>query len=139
MIDDNNSKIIGIFTVKGIKYKSQAIINCIQNIELNDNQYIPDEEVKKEELMHRVVAEVYNCNITHYYLMSSKKLPLCYLSVIFEIPMQRVLLFRIYINFTIESEILKVEDLLNKNINGKFTMDLVFDDKIRLPVVKVLK
>lgn len=118
----------GICSVKGFKNKNKAKINYLGNVDIAEGQYVPDELVKRIDIGHRVSGEVYKCNITHHYLMSSKKLPLCYTSVVLEAPLQKVLLLQIYINFIIESDIKNENDLLNRKIKGRYTLDLVYQN-----------
>ena len=119
----------GIFNVNGIKNKSQVKIEHISNEKLKQHEYISDTQLKTFDIFKNVKAEVYKCNVTHVFLTSSKKLPMMYISVIYERPLRRVLLFRVYLCFTIESEIKAVKDLINNPLNGKFTLEISIDNQ----------
>ena len=98
--------------------------NLKQNVQLQKTEHIPDKLIKKIDIFKGTVAEIYSCNITDSFIMSSKKLPMMYISVIHDKPMRRILLFRVYIYFTIMSDIKSSAQLLNKKINGKFSLEI---------------
>ena len=118
------NQISGIFTLHGIKNKNQITIEHVQNVQLQKTEHIPDKLIKKIDIFKGTVAEIYSCNITDSFIMSSKKLPMMYISVIHDKPMRRILLFRVYIYFTIMSDIKSSAQLLNKKINGKFSLEI---------------
>ena len=122
-------KICGIYNVNGIKNKSQVKITHISNEKLKPQEYIGDTLLKTFDIFKNVKAEVYKCNITHVFLISSKKLPMLYISVIYERPLRRVLLFKVYVCFDIESEIKADKDLINKPLDGKFSLEISIDSQ----------
>jgi hypothetical protein len=122
-------RLTAIFKVNGIKKRKQIKIEHINNISLKKDQYIEDILVDECKVMKDVYSEVYQCNITDLFLMTSKKLPVFYTSVMYERPFKKVLLFRIYLFFTIESDIKDIDQLLSKQITGKFSFELLINNQ----------
>lgn len=120
-------KVCGIFNLHGVRYQNQVKINHRENITLKEHEYVSDTLVKEFDIMKHVKGAIYLCNITHIFLMSTKKLPMLYVSVIHERPMRNILLFRIYLCFTIESEIKNPKELLNTPLNGKFNFEIIMN------------
>lgn len=123
------NRLCGIFKLQGIRNKSQIKVNHVQNMSLKENEYISDDLLKNYKISDLVVGEIYSCNITDVFLMSSKKLPIYYVSAIYERPLRRILLFRIYLYFNIETEINSAEQLLNEPLNGNFSLEICIDNK----------
>lgn len=121
--------VCGIFNVNGIKNKNQAKITHIENVNLKPQEYIGDTLVDTIDIVKNVKGEIYKCNITHVFLTSSKKLPTMYISVIYERPLRRVLLFRVYLCFTIQSEVKSIKDLINNPLDGKFSLEISMDNQ----------
>ena len=121
-------KLCGIFNLHGIRYQSQIKINHRENVTLKNNECVGDTLIKEFQIMDHVKGEINMCNITHVFLMSTKKLPMLYISVINERPMRRILLFRIYLCFTIETEVKNPKELLNNPLNGKFNLEIIMDN-----------
>lgn len=119
----------GIFSINGIKNTNQIKIKHLENMKLKKNEFVPDELINRTEIVKDVYAEIYMCHITDVYLMSSKILPIMYVSVIYEQPLRRFLLFRVYFQFEILSEIKSVKDLLENHIEGTFSIELDLDNK----------
>ena len=123
-ISKQQSNLLGIFTLHGIKNQNQVKIEHIQNAELKNNEHIPDTLVKKINIFRGTDAEIYSCNITNSFLMSSKKLPMMYVNVIHEKPLRRILLFRVYLYFTITINVQSSTQLLNNNLDGTFSLEI---------------
>jgi len=115
---------IAIFTLHGIKNKNKIKIKHVDNIKLKKQEYIKDTFIKKFDLISQVYGEIYHCNITNNFLMISKKLPMYYINIILEKPFRKILLFRIYLFFTIETNIKSSKDLLENDIDGKFNLEI---------------
>lgn len=120
-------KLCGIFSLKGIKNKKQIKIKHIDNLILKKNEFISDTLIKKYDILPDVTGEIYSCNITHEFLMISKKLPMMSVSVILDKPLRRILLFKVFLCFVIESEIKSEKDLINHPIDGKFIVEIILD------------
>lgn len=125
----NNSEVKtrGIFSVKGIKDKNQVTIQHIENIKLKTEEFIQDTFVTSYDIMKDVIGEIHTCNITDVFIMASKTLPLLYINVVLEKPLRRILLYRVYLCFTIESNVTKKEELLDKPLDGKFGIEIAID------------
>ena len=124
---DIESRVCGIFNVRGVRYESKVKIDHVQNVTLKTDERFMDSPVKRIPVMKGVIAEVYNCNMTDLFLLSTKKLPVMYVNVINERPMRRILLYRIYLYFTIDAKVDSATDLLTKELDGKFTVELSID------------
>jgi hypothetical protein len=59
--------------------------------------------------------------------MSNKKLPVLYISVVYEKPLVRDVLFTIFLYFTITDDIKKEDELINTNINGNFSVEMIMN------------
>lgn len=125
----SNNRLCGIFSLEGIQGESKIKINHLNNVTLKEQEHIQDTLIKQYNIMENVVGEIYSCNITDLFLMSTKKLPMLYLNVILEKPLRRILLFRIYLCFTISAKINNSKDLLNSQHDGKFSIEIVLDGK----------
>lgn len=119
----------GIFSVKCIRYNQRAKINHLENVQLKPQEFIPDTLVKDFKIMQHVTGGIYKCNITDIFLMSSKTLPVFYLNVTYERPLQKHVLYRVYFCFTITDDIKSAKQLLDGELNGKFTLEIAIDGK----------
>ena len=128
---------VGIYNVYGIKEKSQIIIQQKEVVYPKENEEINDIPVSNYKIIENVSGKICACNITDRFLLSTKKLPLFYISVVYEVPLKTVLLYRLYFSFTITDNTTCKEELIESPINGKFYIELfinntqnVIDDKI---------
>lgn len=121
-------RLCGIFTLHGVRNESQIKIKHIENVKLKGHEYVGDTLVKKFEIFKGVVGEIYTCNITDAFIMKTRKLPMMYISVIHDKPLRRILLFRVYLCFTILSEIKTSKELLHNKHNGKFSLEIEIDN-----------
>ena len=136
---EEEKQLCGIFSLKGISNKNQIKINHIENVTLQKEEYIPDTLLDRYDIMEGIIGEIYSCNITHIYLMESHKLPMLYISVIYERPLRRILLFRVYLYFTIEDNIPSVKHLLNNEINGYFSLEINIENEKKEIEKKITK
>jgi hypothetical protein len=127
--DDTEKRLCAIFNIEGIKNKSQVTIKHTQNISLAKHEYVPDTLIDKYDIMKNMTGTIYVCNITDTFLLGHKKLPMLYLSAIYEKPLRNILLFRVYLCFTIQSEIKSAKDFINTPISGKFSLEIAMDGK----------
>lgn len=123
-MSEDESRLCGIFNLKGVKNKSAIKIKHIQNLRLKNIEIIPDTKIRSFEIMPNVKGEVFQCNITNQYLMSSKTQPMYYVNIVFNKYIQKVLLYKIYLKFTIEDNITSSNQLLNDVLYGKYTTEL---------------
>lgn len=126
---EEKERLTAIFTLNGIKKTNQIKIDHVNNMGLLQHQYVADTLLEQYDIFGDVYGELFQCNITDLYLMASKKLPMLYANVVYEKPLQKVLLYRIYLFFTIESEIKDIKQLLSKPITGKFSFELSINDQ----------
>ena len=130
-MNKTTNNITGIFKLQGITNKNKIKIKHIDNIQLQQHEHVADTLVKKINIFDNTFAEIYTCNITNSHLLLSKKLPLMYISVIHEKPLRKILLFRVYIFFTISSNIESSQQLLENNHDGKFNMEIAIENNKR--------
>jgi hypothetical protein len=120
--------VCGIFNAQGIANKSRIKIVHLENLKLKGGEYIKDTLLESYDISDSVIGEIYSCNITHTFLMESKKLPLSYVSVIYELPLRRILLFKIFLYFNITMEIRSAEQLLTTPLTGYFNLEIHIDN-----------
>lgn len=130
-MDNQEEQLCGIFSIKGVRYENKVKINHLQNMKLKQTEYISDTLVNQYDICKGVVGEIYTCNFTHVYLMSSTKLPMAYVSVILDKPMRRVLLFRIYLFFIIKTEVKNIKQLLDEPLEGEFSLEITIENSTR--------
>ncbi|AYV77030.1 MAG: hypothetical protein Barrevirus8_16 [Barrevirus sp.] len=123
----------GIFALKCFKGNKARIIH-LDNVMLKQNEFIDDTLVKEFSIIENIpnkdtIGQIYSCNITDIFLMSTKKLPVMYLSVIHQKPIQKFLLYKVYLYYTITNQIKSVNDLLEKKVGGKYSMEIVIDNQ----------
>ncbi len=126
------SKAVGIYNVYGIKDERRVIIDHKENIYPKDGEKINDVLIDKYTVIDDVYGEINACNLTDAYLISSKTLPVLYLSVTYQKSFRCVLLYRIYLYFTIEDEIKSCKELIGNPINGKFSLKIFINNKEQL-------
>ncbi|QKF93705.1 hypothetical protein QKU48_gp0247 [Fadolivirus algeromassiliense] len=131
MSENNEGRLCGIFTVNGVKYESKIKIRHTHNLTLKKHEYVGDTLVEKFDVIKGVYGEIYKCNITDLFLMMTKKLPLFYINVINERPLRKILLFRVYLYFTIESEVKSIKQLLENDLDGKFNLEIMIEKDTR--------
>lgn len=118
---------IGIYSLKGIVGESSVTIVPHGIVELLPNENIRDTCINRFEIFNNVSGLVFACNITQYYLMSSKKQPVIYVSIVYERGLKCYRLMDIYVNFTITSEIKSERQLLNSKVVGNFEVEAVIN------------
>ncbi|AYV82048.1 MAG: hypothetical protein Homavirus4_11 [Homavirus sp.] len=122
-------KTCGVYNIKGVKNESKAIIVPNGMIELKGSEYVMDKRIETFNIVDNVVGEIYLCNIVDSFLMSTKKLPVMYVSIFIDMPMRRIYLFKQYLYFTITSNITKSEELIENKLDGVYTIEVAIDDK----------
>lgn len=120
-------KLCGIFTCKCLRSTNKIKIRHIQNLTLKNQEYVGDTLLHDFKIQKNVICGIYLCNITDTFIMTSKKLPVMYLNVAYEIPMQKYLLYRVYLCFTITDNVKSDKDLLNKELEGKYSIEISID------------
>ena len=128
---NNEERVCGIFTLSGVRNESQVKIKHISNSSLKKQEYIADTMVERFDIIESVYGEIYQCNITDTYLMISKKLPIMYVNIICEKPLRRILLYKVFLYFTIKTEVKSPEELLKNNLDGSFNLEISIEDSTR--------
>lgn len=123
------NKVHGIYTLSSVENKSAVRIKHLENIQLEEHHHVFDTCVDDFQITKNVVGRTYACNILDKYLMSSKTQPVLYTSVIYKRPLGLVLLYNIYLYFTIESDVTSSKDFLNNELKGKFNLYVVIEDQ----------
>jgi hypothetical protein len=119
-----SQRVIGIFSLKGIKGESAIKIKHLETGTLEDGQSIKDTKIHKYEIAPHIVAEIYACNITDYSLMSSRKQPMLYTTIAMVKPFKMAILCTITLYFTIEDEVKSREQFLKSKLYGKFSLEI---------------
>lgn len=81
---------------------------------------------------YEICVKACTCNITGSYLLKNTKLPIHYVTVLYERQYVSGYLFTLFLNFTIDDETQKElttpQKYVNKRMKGKYTLNLVADD-----------
>lgn len=124
----------GVYNVNGIhpdnlsnENSHRAIIKGAGNIKLGNGEIVKDTLLNRFNITNVVHGEINKCNIIDKYLLSNKKLPVMYVSVVYEKPLVRDVLFTIFLYFTITDDIKNEDDLINKEINGLFSVEMMMN------------
>lgn len=142
-----SEELVPIFRVKpeyGTSFVKIKILGTVHK----DNQH-PDEQMEFEtdkkmednygsNILHitnvdayTVVGKMFHCNINGSYLVNAKKLPVFYMSMIYERKFVTGFLFSIFVYFTVDEKTLKDITTPNKWINnllaGTYTVELMAD------------
>jgi hypothetical protein len=119
---------VGIYNVYGIKDESKIVIEQREVVYPKEDEQINDIHISNYKITENVFGKIFACNITDKFLLSTKKLPLFYISVVYEIPLKTVLLYRMYFSFNIEDNITCKEQLIGSPIRGKFCIELFLNN-----------
>lgn len=118
---------VGVYSLKGNKNESTVNIVGLGVMELKGDENVRDTCINRFEISKNISGIVFACNITHAYLISTKKLPVIYVSVVYEQGLKCYRLMDIYVTFTITSEIKSAKQLLSEKLNGFFDVEAVID------------
>lgn len=122
-----------IYTLKGIDKKKAVYINYLDTFDISLKDEIKDTVLSKFEISKGIGGEVFACNIKDSLLMSSKKLPFLYIRVSYtKNSFIQFPLYMFFIHFNIESDIETADDLIGKPVYGRFSSEIMFDDRIEL-------
>jgi len=116
----------GVYNINGVS-EQKAIIKGTGNIRLGAGEIVKDTLVNRFNITNVVYGEIYKCNIIDTYLLSNKKLPILYVSVVYEKPLVRDVLFTIFLYFTITDNIKNENELINNEITGLFSVEMMMD------------
>ena len=115
-----------------------VMIKHLDTLELKEKETIQDTLLQSFEINDKFFVFVSKCNITHTYLMASRKLPFMYFTIMLHRQIRSMKILEVFVYFTIESDINCKEDLLENSIYGRFTLEtwlggnaVVLDDKLK--------
>lgn len=130
-----NNRVSAIVTLRGIKNTNMIKIKHLANVKLSPTEIVPDEKLDEYDICKRpkgvVKAKIYKTHITDSFLMSTKKLPMLYFSVILEQPLRSMLLYKIILYFTIQSNVKSAKELLGGKHKGEYSVEMVINDKVQ--------
>ncbi len=133
-----NTHRVNIYQLNGIKDTNKG---CIKNVGYiySDSQYDDEEiffdkkkQITTKEIMDCVFIKMYKCRMTDEYVAKHKKLPLMYTSIYYQKKFITGYLFSVYVYFEITSDTSKIKtinSLLNTELNGKYSIEIVMDEK----------
>lgn len=119
---------IGIYNIHGIQDENKIIIQHKETVYPKEGEQLVDMTIDTYKIIENVFGKIYACNLTDKFILSTKTLPLFYVSIVYEIPLKTILLYRLYFNFTIEDDIKNSEQLIGNPINGKFSVDIFINN-----------
>lgn len=122
---EKNQRVIGVFSLKGMKGESAIKIRHIESGVLEEGQRIKDTKIHKYEITPHILGEIYACNITDYNLMSSKKQPMLYATIALAKQFKVAVLCSIMLYFTIEDDVKSREQFLKSKLYGKFSLEIM--------------
>ena len=129
-----------IFMVKPVKETNTALIRCVGQVNKGDN--IADEPLicndtsssnKDDQYIYKITDTIYArwylCHIRDTFLMTSKTLPVLYASIMYQTELLSGLLFNIFVDFTIETDIKSEKQLINTTLDGKYRLLIKINEK----------
>lgn len=119
----------GIFQVDGIYGQNKIKLNYIKNESISQTKFITDSKIHASEIETRLYCEIYRCNITDKYIMSTKKLPIYNVFVKYYSKMVLSELIKLTLYFVIEDIVTTEEQLLSSELNGKYILEISIDNK----------
>ena len=125
--------LLGIYTVGYSDLSNTIKLECLGALDKTQGPSVTDQQLSTFEISKFVHGFMYKCNITHHFLLSTKKLPVAYINVCYtKYPLKVVLLYRIFLYFNIDSvdHITKMEDFVEKPFNGKYVIEASINNKV---------
>lgn len=118
-------QLCGVYTLTGIKKKSAIKIKHIDTVRITKGENIRDTCIERFEISksNKIFGLINICNLTHNFIMSTKKLPMLYINVFCEKPLRSIHIMTLFLYFTIQTEVKTKEDLLENELNGIFTLE----------------
>jgi hypothetical protein len=118
----------GIYRVE-IEDNADAVnIKCLGMLE---ESKLMDTFLKPYDIKKDVYGEIYLCNVTGKFLMSTKRLPVLCTKIIYSKTVTRHHLLAICLLFNINSDIKSVNDLLGIRLRGTYSVEINIDGQIR--------
>ena len=122
-----SGKVCGLYFVHGIPNMPLAKVEHVENIDM-DTQ-ITDHTIKTIAIKDNLKLMINKCRITNAYLVSSKTLPVFSAVVTYETAVMKLLIYKLTLSFTIKGNVTTSVELLDRNINGSFSLDMTLDGK----------
>lgn len=125
-------KLCAVYTLDGIKNKDAVRLKHVDTfVKDGSEEEIPlrDTCIKKYDVMKSVFGLIFVCNMTHHFLTTTKKLPMIYIQILKERPLQSTYLMTIKLYFTITTDVHTEDQLLNKPLYGTFSIEAQIGDK----------
>ena len=131
-MDNDIKKIkLALYAIKGINGTNTACIKYVDTFIIESNKKIRDTCIDEYPIAQNITGNIYLCNVTHYYINQSKKLPMMYVTVCMDRSPAKYILYQVYLHFNITSAINTQEDLLEKPIEGFFSLQLIIKNQGR--------
>lgn len=134
---ESKSNIHAVFRLKPIKKSNMAVLKCVGHI--NETNEICDEplvcnrsnpeDIFIYKITDTIYAKFFRCNIRDSYVMTSRTLPVLYASIMYQNNLICGLLFNMFIDFIIETDIKSEKQLINTNLNGKYQLRIKVNEK----------
>jgi hypothetical protein len=137
----NQKRRVNVFQVKAINNTNTAKISHQGYI--TDGERFADEliDIGGKDIMNNgetalkispsIFAKFYKCNITDAYLLTNKKLPILYGTVMYERPFTTGYLFNLTVYLEITNDLTLIKDpskILNTMFTGKYSIDIEIDE-----------
>lgn len=132
---------INIYQLKAINGTNRARITNIGYMfgspDFEDEEIIIDKtnNTNIKEIMENIYLKMYKCKMTDDFVSRHKKLPLMYASLFYQRKFVTGFLFSVYIYFEIitnTNKIQSLDSLLNTELVGKYTIEIVMDKKTEI-------
>lgn len=142
---NTDSDLHSVFSVKPIKNSNAAILKCVGHV--SGTNEIADEPLMCEKsrntdteekpngcadvnedtryvykITDTIFARFYHCNIRDAFIMTSKILPVLYSSITYQTELVTGILFTIFIDFVIKSEVKSEKQLINTKLDGNYQL-----------------
>lgn len=115
----------GVYNIVGVLGENKIKIKPIGNIRFEkETDSVKDEMIDRFEIRKSTFGEIYKCNILDDYLISKNSQPMYSLRVVYEKMMYCSMMFNVILKFNIDDKIENEQELLSKEINGKYSFEL---------------
>lgn len=121
--EEKQEVLTGIFTLEGVNGRSAVKVRHMGNMKLQPGEGVRDTPVRQVQIFDKVKAFFSACNITHTYILASKKQPILSITVLKERPIQSLHLFRMFLFFTNETDVSSADEFLKKKLYGTFSIE----------------
>jgi hypothetical protein len=132
MKSDIQTRKCGTYKMVGNKKDNRVKITPVGFIELRPGEKVKDDIYKRIQLKQNVSITLYTCNIIDNFLMATKKIPMYYASIIYELPLRKTILLNLYFNFTIGESITTQNELINNPLSGSYNYEIWISGKCNI-------